>query len=60
MNQPPPPPPKKEESKPEQKKEKKEEKMDIEDPAEGFKAEGNAEFKKKNFEAALGLYDKAI
>ena len=30
--------------------------MDIEDPAEAEKAKGNAEFKKKNFKAALEHY----
>ena len=48
----PPPPPKKEEPKPE--------KMDVEDPAEQVKNKGNEEFKKKNFNEALNLYEQAI
>lgn len=47
-----PPPPKKEEPKPE--------KMDVEDPAEERKNKGNEEFKKKNFNDALNLYEEAV
>lgn len=34
--------------------------MEPEDPAEAVKSKGNAEFKKKNFEEAIKLYDQAI
>ncbi len=34
--------------------------MEPEDPADGFKNQGNAEFKKKNFDEAISFYNKAI
>lgn len=48
--------PKYEQPKPEPKKEE----PKVEDPAENMKNQGNIEFKKKNFAAAVDLYEQAI
>ena len=50
------PQPKYEQPKPEPKKEE----PKVEDPAENMKNQGNIEFKKKNFAAAVDLYEQAI
>jgi tetratricopeptide (TPR) repeat protein len=34
--------------------------MEVEDPAESAKNKGNEEFKKKNFDQAINLYEEAI
>lgn len=52
--------PKKEEPKPQPKKEEPKPEPKVEDPAEILKNQGNAEFKKKNFAAAIDLYEQAI
>ena len=55
------PQPKKEEhSAPPKKEEPKPEKMEVEDPAEEKKNKGNEEFKKKNFNEAINLYEEAV